>query len=96
MAIINKSEPNNFEGRLQPDPMLRTGRARLPMIWIIVGAIAIVLVITSFGMFSGNHHTLLNAKNSLIGDPPLPDGMSKRGQGALLDDRTPLAPPSSR
>jgi len=96
MAIINKSEPDNFEGRLQPDPMLRTGRAKLPMVWIIVGAVAIVLVITSLGIFSGNHNTLQTSKNSVINDPPLPDGMSKRGQGAVLDDRTPLLPPSSK
>lgn len=88
MTMSNKSEPNSFNDRLQPDPMLRTGRANTVWLWIVIGAIAAILTVTAVGVFGGNH-ILQSARNSIIGDPPLPNGMSKRGQGAVLNDRSP-------
>ncbi len=44
MAIIDRNKPNNFETKLQPDPMLRAGRASKAWFWTVAGAIVTIVI----------------------------------------------------
>jgi hypothetical protein len=86
MAISNRDKPDNFETTLQPDPMLRTGRASSIWVWTVAGAIMIILIFTFIGLNSRNSNLLPNALSSTV----------SRLLPLSASQPAPLAPPAGR
>ena len=88
MAISDRNNPDNFETTLQPDPMLRTGRANRVWVWTAAGAIAIILIVTFVGLVSRNRNAPQNEASSNVSEPSPPSGVSKPALAAQSTDRT--------
>lgn len=55
MPISDRNKtPDNFETKLQPDPMWRTGRANGAWVWAVVGAIVMILIVTFVALIGRN------------------------------------------
>jgi hypothetical protein len=82
MAISDRNKPDNFETTLQPDPMLRTGRASRVWLGTAAVAIAIILIVTFFGLFTSNRNTPQHETSSTVSELPPPSGALKPAQAA--------------
>ena len=70
MAISDRNKPDSFETTLQPEPMLRAGRASWVWVWTVAGAIVIILIFTFVGLFSSNRNPSQNEASSTVSEPP--------------------------
>jgi hypothetical protein len=66
MAMSDRNKSDDFETKLQPDPMLRTGPANRVWVWTVAGAVAIILIVTLVGVISKNRVVSQNQTSAKI------------------------------
>jgi hypothetical protein len=92
MATSDRNKPDNFETTLQPDPMLRTGRASKIWVGTAVCAVAIILMVTFFSLFTSNRNTSQNETSSAVSELPPPSDALKPEAASPTSRTTSLAP----